>query len=211
MAEHDIRIADIEAAHASFQAREPRDVFYRTAMILVDLTLRREIELTVEESLAVLLQTWNKNYYRFTKKFDEAHFDEIRSALDEHQELLTECRQQTIEDLKPEDEGRITALFETFEKVLGAVGAAKALHLLAPRLFPLWDRAIAKGYHVPLRKNGSNSGLYWGFMRISKGQCLALREEGWPGDNTGEWREDNALKAIDEYNYCRYTLKVCTF
>ncbi len=198
MVKDSITTADIEKAHASFQAQEPHDIFYRTATILVDLALRREIAITVEEALAVLLQTWNKNFYRFKKEFNAAHFEEIRSVLTKHGPLLAECRERNIEDLQPDDQPGMAVLFEAFEEVLGAVGAAKALHLLAPKLFPLWDTAIAKGYHVPLNRVGSKSCLYWEFMKISKKQCCVLRKEGWRGDN--------ALKAIDEYNYCRYTL-----
>lgn len=44
------------------------------------------------------------------------------------------------------DEATVKGVFKSFEKVLGPVGATKCLHLLAPRFFPLWDRAIAEAY-----------------------------------------------------------------
>jgi hypothetical protein len=46
---------------------------------------------------------------------------------------------------------------EYFKKVLGKTGAAKSLHLLAPRFFPLWDTKIAKTYGV---KNGMEADRY---------------------------------------------------
>ena len=49
-------------------------------------TLRRRTSLTVAEALAVLLQTWNKAYYR---KFDSAHFAAIERLLSAHQTELT--------------------------------------------------------------------------------------------------------------------------
>jgi hypothetical protein len=81
--------------------------------------------------------------------------------------------------------------------VLGPVGAAKALHLLAPRFFPLWDRAIARAFGFRLGKVGSNGPRYWSFMLDVKRQCLKLN------DQFAEC--PNVLKWIDEYNYCMYT------
>ena len=63
--------------------------------------------------------------------------------------------------------------------------------MLAPRLFPIWDRTIAKAYELTLDKAGSNGERYWRFMLISQRQCFELR------------RDDpdckNPLKSIDEY------------
>ena len=77
------------------------------------------------------------------------------------------------------------------------MGAAKALHLLAPRFFPLWDRAIAKAYGLSLGKRGTNAERYCRFMEIVKEQ----------GQNLGvnQPNGQNLLKAIDEYNYCKYS------
>ena len=91
------------------------------------------------------------------------------------------------------------SIFRSFETVLGPVGAAKCLHLLAPRLFPLWDRAIAEAYGLALGKSGTNPDRYWNFMIIVKRQCALLYPKLVPGRNP--------LKAIDEYNYCRYTTR----
>ncbi|MCR4403910.1 MAG: hypothetical protein NUW06_01205 [Candidatus Acetothermia bacterium] len=88
-------------------------------------------------------------------------------------------------------------VFEDFERVLGPVGAAKCLHLLAPRFSPLWDRAIARAYGLSLGKSGKNGYRYYLFMRITKEQVDSLGGEGAIGSNP--------LKAIDEYNYCKYT------
>ena len=80
---------------------------------------------------------------------------------------------------------------------MGPVGTAKALHLLAPGLFPLWDRDIAKAYGLALGEAGSNGKRYWRFMLIAKQQCLELSRQ--------EPSCKNPLKSIDEYNYCKYT------
>jgi hypothetical protein len=196
---HVVTPDDVKAAREAYQQREPRDVFYRTATVLVDLALRKEISITLAESLAVLLQTWNKNFYRFHKDFNTAHFEEINEVLHTYEADLAEFRERCIEDLRPEDEERVLTMFAAFEAILGPVGAAKSLHLLAPRLFPIWDTKIAQHYRLGLSTTGSKKRKYWRFTLIAQAQCLALRRAGWGGDNS--------LKAIDEYNYCKYTLK----
>lgn len=59
----------LEQARELFEEYEPRDLFYRAATELIDLALDRKTSLTVAEALAVLLQTWNAQYYRFGHSF----------------------------------------------------------------------------------------------------------------------------------------------
>ncbi len=187
---------DLEAARAAFEANEPRDLFYRAATELVELALRRATSLTVAEALAVLLQTWNKAYYQY-RRFDAQHFQSIEAVVAENLDALEAFRPRSIDNLSPEDEGPVRTLFSRFERVLGPVGAAKCLHLLAPRFFPLWDRAIAESYALPLSRAGTNAVRYYAFMLITRAQVAALGGE----EATGR----NPLKAIDEFNYCRIT------
>jgi hypothetical protein len=189
-------IRDIEAARQAFEANEPRDLFYRVATELVSLALEGRTSLSVAEALAVLLQTWNKRFYQY-RRFDGQHFTEIEQLISDHHSLLITFRQRSIESFDQEDESEVKHVFKAFEEVLGPVGAAKCLHLLAPRFFPLWDRAIADNYDLPLGKAGTNAGRYCSFMRIVKGQIQSLGGEQLIGRNP--------LKAIDEYNYCKYT------
>src|SRR5262249_27463956 len=140
----------------------------------------------------------NKAHYQY-RKFDNTHFATIETLLATHQAVLAEYRNRSIDDLGPQEKAAITSLFQAFEKVLGPVGAAKALHLLAPRLFPLWDRAIAKAYGVALGGAGSNGDRYWRFVLISQRQCGELKRAD-PGCQ-------NPLKSIDEFNYCKHTKK----
>jgi hypothetical protein len=115
----------------------------------------------------------------------------------DHHSILITFRQRSIQSLKQEDESEVVRVFKAFEEVLGPVGAAKCLHLLAPRFFPLWDRSIAKAYGLPLKQNGRNAERYWRFMGIVKKQVQSLGGEQAIGRNP--------LKAIDEYNYCKHT------
>ena len=78
---------------------------------------------------------------------------------------------------------------------MGKTGAAKCLHLLAPRFFPLWDTKIAIAYKLG---KGEEAERYCRFMDITKGQIIDLGGEKAIGRNP--------LKALDEYNYWKYTL-----
>ena len=198
MERHKISANELKKARKAFEANEPRNLFYRAATELVDLALQGATSLTVAEALAVLLQTWNKAYYQY-RKFDSVHFTDIENLLAENKLLITGYRPRTIDQLDEADGTTIKTLFQSFERVLGPVGAAKALHLLAPNFFPLWDRAIAKAYDLKLGRAGSNGERYWQFLSISKRQCLNLRRDN-PNCH-------DPLKSIDEYNYCRYTKK----
>lgn len=114
----------------------------------------------------------------------------------EHLQSLRTYRKLTIEDLDDGYEQEVKSMFKDFEVVLGPVGAAKTLHLIAPSVFPLWDRAIADKYKTPLKKAGHNADNYFRFMQATRQQCLWLRRQS---------KQENILKAIDEYNYCKHT------
>jgi len=189
----------IDAARRRFQEVEPRDLFYRVATELVDLSIRKKTKLSVVEALAVLLQTWNKTYYRFRGGFSEHDFTELQRAVDTHWIEIKRFRRRLIESFSPVDEPRVGVLFTAFEQILGPVGAAKCLHLLAPRFFPLWDRAIAEKYRIWLKPGPNNGALYARFIGCVQKQYRMLRDEGvtYP----------DLLKAIDEYNYVTVTLK----
>ena len=189
-------IQDVEATRQAFETHEPRDLFYRAATELVTLALDGRTSLSVAEALAVLLQTWNKMFYQY-RRFDSQHFADIERLISDHHSILIAFRHKSLESLNQEDENEVARVFKAFEEVLGPVGAAKCLHLLAPRFFPLWDRAIAEAYGLPLRQKGKNADRYCDFIRIVKGQVQSLGGEQTIGRNP--------LKAIDEYNYCKHT------
>lgn len=190
-------VAEIEAARRTFVEQEPRDLFYRVATELIDLSLRQLTKISLAEALAVLLQTWNKAYYQY-RRFDQDHLRQIEELVDRHGSLLGNLRSRSILTFEDSEGDRVRVLFAHFAEVLGPVGAAKCLHLLAPSFFPLWDRAIAKAHGLKL--DGCAQDDYVRFIRIVKQQCTVLTTSG------AEWPD--LLKAIDEYNYCKYTLKV---
>jgi hypothetical protein len=185
-------IKDLDNARRLYEENEPRDLFYRIATELITMAIEKRTPISVSEALASLLQTWNKSYYRF-KKFNNQHFQGIDKLIKKTLPMLLEIRTNkaicTSEAIK--------SLFTEYESVLGPVGASKCLHLLAPRSFPLWDRAIAEGYGLALKGSGHNAERYFEFFELAQEQCQRL----------GKYRigERNMLKAIDEYNYMKFT------
>jgi len=188
-------VEELDVAHVEFDRLEPRALFYKAATELVDSAWREHSSLTLAEAIAVLLKTWNESFYRF-HPFTEEHYLDLEALLESRQESLARYRQRDIEGLMDEDEIPAKELFAAFEEVLFPVGAAKCLHMLAPRFFPLWDRAIAAGYGLALDKKGNNAGRYWIFMQFTRRQIQRLGK-GYSGTNP--------LKRLDEYNYCVYT------
>jgi hypothetical protein len=187
-------IRDLEKAHMKFEKIEPRALFYRTSIELVDLAIKGNTKLELAEAIAVLLQTWNVSYYRF-RPFNEEHFSNIQGLLENNQHIINELRQRNIESFCDEDTKLVKDTFNNFERVLEKTGAAKCLHLLAPDFFPLWDTEIAKAYELG---KGCEAERYCFFMEITRDQVKSLG-----GDNAAG---RNLLKALDEYNYCEYTL-----
>lgn len=200
-------IQDIENAHKIFEDVEPRDLFYHAATELVDLAIHDKTKLKLSEAIAVLLQTWNVSYYRFRSIDKKEHFSNIEARLKKHEHLITSLRQRTIEDFCDKDVEMVRSTFIDFEEVLGKTGAAKCLHLLAPRFFPLWDTEIAKAYGLG---KGSEADRYCGFMKTTKKQVICLKKQFNLYEKQAICRnllnELDALKVLDEYNYVTYTL-----
>ena len=149
----------------------------------------------------MVLQTWNRRFYVSTGiRSDSQHFAEIESLLERHAQALDHYRGRGIQSLAPDEQADVEAIFDEFEEVLRPVGAAKALHLLAPRFFPIWDRSIASGAGFWLGKRGTNANRYWRWMLRTQRECQQVGGETTWGPGL--------LKRIDELNYCRYTIEV---
>ncbi len=204
-------LSHLRKARNEFKEIEPRDFFYwsvtKLVAAIVDTESREEKIDELVRALMMLLTTWNKNYYRFFNERQPGitlakHFCDLERVISKHFDRLMKYRKQELHMTHEIPEQEIIGVFTDFARVLGRVGAAKCLHLLAPSLMPLWDAAILKGYgleRAPFRKR-TDAERYIEFIRISKVQI----------DNLGDFRSlnDNPLKALDEYNYCRFTKKV---
>ncbi|MHA1686498.1 MAG: hypothetical protein ACTSYD_08850 [Candidatus Heimdallarchaeaceae archaeon] len=96
------------------------------------------------------------------------YFSDLKEKILENLDILYEFKELELDNITIEElikrEKDIKRLFKDFLKatrvyrsikgkqskqkrdIQGSVSAAKALHLLAPSFFPLWDKEIAKKY-----------------------------------------------------------------
>ncbi len=183
-------------AHAIFLANETRQADYDQAAREVEVALHKRSPKELASALLVLLRSWNKQYYHF-RPFRAQDRVDLEALLDREWLHFLPFRARSIDSLCEQDRPAVISLYASFEGVLGPVGAAKSLHLLAPGLFPIWDRAVAAAYGLPLLRVGKNAAKYHRFMLIAKEQVAAVGGEHTLGLNL--------LKAIDEWNYCLYT------
>jgi hypothetical protein len=195
--------ADLKNGHLAFKQHEGRDAMYKIATFLVQHFWGNASDMA--DSLGVLLLTWNQAFYRHGP-FD---FDELEKCISSNLELLSRYRKSNILDYTESDDEKIRHLFDQFldalkirggkrKGVKSPVGVAKALHLLAPEFFPLWDEKIARAYGYYYSSNSVEK--YLAFLRMTKDMVRGLQARITPKPTSRE-----LLKLIDEYNYSKYT------
>lgn len=195
-----VTLKDLKLARVAYERDEPRDLFYRVALALMADAEAGRGHFSMVEGLAVLLQSWNLGYYqRGRHPFDQAHYDAIAGLLKSHQDELARLRERPIESMTDADRPTVERMFDAFFEVLGAVGSAKTLHLLAQRWFPIFDNYILGAFHI----YGRDGQAYWRFMTGVRAQAQMVGGE----DKAGPI----LLKALDELNFCRFTLKLPDF
>jgi len=145
----------------------------------------------VAAAISDWLKSINMQYYRFRPAKLKMLRETLEPVIEQERETLLEYRKRSITTLMVEDRPVISRLFEVFKDKLGPIGAGKALHVLAPKMFPLWDNAIASAAGV------STSQGYFQFMLIRKEQVAAL-PKGLPENLY-------PLKLLDECDYLRFT------
>lgn len=184
--------ADLQVAHELFLANELRAVDFDVAARLLTQALTETHSLSPTVPTAMLIQSWNFAYYQDGRQFDHQHFAALDAALHGQRAILLRFRDRAIENLSSVDRPSVEIVFTALQKVVGRVGAAKVLHLWAPRVFPLWDNPIASAYGFDLSAPAAH---YWEFTLMTKVQAASVAPPvGVP-----------PLKALDEYNYCRFS------
>lgn len=216
-----LTVDDLRRGCRAFEARESRDAMYKVASRLVREDWPAMME--VADGLGVLLLTWNEAFYRYGR-FD---FDALERTLVAEQAGLEGFRVRHLHTFRRTDEVEVQRLFKVFLEALqisegkkkgtqSPVSCAKALHLLAPEFFPLWDNDIADGYGCYWGRSADSPAPYAAFMREIK-KVLASVEGGFrsrKGPDGGSLHEElqaearfpkPLLKFIDEYNYAKFT------
>jgi hypothetical protein len=194
--------SEFERGYRAFQIREPRDAMYKTATFLVEHFWGQPRDMA--DGMGVLLLTWNQAFYRYGS-FD---FARLEDALRANFPVIEGLRPRNIQSLANADEPTIRQLFLAFLDALrikegkkkdskSPVAVAKALHLLAPSFFPIWDNKIAKAYacHYSPHPDRKYVVLAYEMKRLTR----QLQEHVSPGCGR------TFLKLIDEYNYAKHT------
>jgi hypothetical protein len=186
-------VKELTHAHHIYAEKELRGTDeYSNAQQGVEQGFRESNLSVTAKAIATLLKSWNKNYYQFCPAKKALLESDVKQLIDSNLEVLKSIRGRSITSITGADRGMVLRLFVCFAKTLGPVGSAKALNLIAPSFFPLWDDSIAYCYGVSPTAIG-----YAMFMLISKFQVEALN--GTLPDGLAP------LKAIDEFNYSKYT------
>jgi len=188
-----------------FRRHEQRDAMYKVATRLVKDYWGKHEEVT--DGLGVLLLTWNQALYRYGM-FD---FSRLEQFLCRRDKVLNAYRNRDILEWANSDDQAVVDIFNELLDALISIGkdgvkrkspvaVAKALHLLAPAFFPLWDIAIAKGYGCYWYTPEAASGKYLLFSKKIADFCRYLKQNNVQ-DKTGM----TLLKIVDEYNYSKFT------
>jgi hypothetical protein len=198
MSQVTISPAYLEKGEDAFQKNEGRDSMYHVASFLLEQWWGQFAEMA--DALAVLLLTWNQAFYRY----ESFRAEQLEAFLkdDTNWRLIEEFRGRNIKTLTGADEPRIEGLFQGLLNAICTsrgrtpVGVAKALHLLAPNFFPIWDKTIAIEYGCRYESNPARA--YINFCALMRGLVAQL-------DGQIEPSSKSTLKRIDEFNYAKFT------
>jgi hypothetical protein len=90
-------------------------------------------------AMAEWLKSLNRQYYRFRPAAASHLKEHVEPLIAAELTTILGFRSRRISTLTPLEEPSVRRLFDRFRPVLGSVGTGKALHVLAPCFFPLWD------------------------------------------------------------------------
>jgi hypothetical protein len=183
-----------------FRKREGRDPMYKVASFWILHFWGKQQR--VVDGLGVLLLTWNQAFYRY----GGFNFNKLEKFLIKNRKQIEKFRKRNIETLKERDKKEIIKLFNGIMNALKSfpskrkspVAAVKALHLLAPKFFPLWDDKIAKAYNCGWKDSNHAAKKYIEF-------CKKIQKIENQVKNYIKKPDVPILKLIDEYNYAKYT------
>lgn len=197
-----------------FQKDEKRDLYYTVATAHVSDHLNNPVSMA--NGVALLLLNWNWDFYRFGQSPEPLDFEKLEKCIGKNCVIINSFRGRDLPTLSEKDEQSIKKLFNDFleattlvsDKIKdrkSPVSVAKALHVLAPTFFPLWDSSIAEIYaKASGKKYESKSEEYIYFCKQIKYIYEHVRNyEGLKNDT--QLSKKNLIKLVDEYNYSKYT------
>ncbi len=202
-----ISLTDLGANCRAYEKND-WDSVYRIATTLVGEGWDKPPRLQkIVDGLNVLLRIWNQQFY------GPGGFDETRLEgwLRRNWQEINSFRTRDISSFGATDREAIARIFtellyllrKTSDEKRGPVSVGKALHLLAPRFFPIWDSTIAGNWKCPYSTLPCVA--YVVFCRRIQ-EFAAPLKKALAADNSprrGWFEQKTLLKRIDEYNYIK--------
>lgn len=180
-----------------------RDATYKVVQFYIEKHWNNPLEMTY--GLVLFLYTWNAAFYRFRGGLS---FDRLEFCINDNLKQINRFKARSILTFNKTDEKEVSALFLAFleatqgsDNVMSPVSASKALHLFAPNFFPAWDFRIANA-HGCNYYNNNKDGTYIKFCWLMKEFAEKVSQYNI------EIQDKTSLKAIDEYNYVKFTRRL---
>ena len=221
---------DLLRGCTAFVQKEDDDSYYRRAVRVMEERYGQSD--VMKDAISELLNIWHRGFYRFGDFSREALQDCIAVNLPK----LLEYRGLNLRDIDLADGQFESETKEIFKQFLDALAGknrksirrsptavAKALNLLAPSLFPLWDEAISLEYGCWWVDSFLSEMEYISFLKIMQDCCNDLvgqyqADRGFPDAEAAESGlityciegsraryQKTLLKLVDEYNYAKFT------
>jgi hypothetical protein len=202
-----ISLTDLETNCRTYEKND-WDSVYRIATTLVGEGWSKPPRLQkVVDGLNVLLRIWNQQFYG-PSGFNERR---LEGWLRHNWQEIDTFRRRDISSFGASDHEAIAGTFTELIDLLGRtsdakrspVSVGKALHLLAPRFFPIWDSTIAGNWKCPYTTLPSVA--YIVFCHRTQEFAAPLKKALAADDSPSrDWFEQKTLlKRIDEYNYVK--------
>jgi hypothetical protein len=129
--------------------------------------------------------------------YESIKYSKIKNALDFVKDVRKDSIEITINDLDILEKDKLLSLDRKMKIIRrSSVSVSKALHLLAPEFFPLWDEKIARAYGCYYAINPAQK--YISFCKITKNIAEKVKDYKIRSDRT-------IIKLIDQYNFSKYT------
>lgn len=202
--EIDFHVPDLEEfrrGYELFNERGPQgiDNIWFEALSIVQDNWGNSSEMT--RGISRLIRAWN----RFYANFD---LESMKGCIDRNLGALNNFRNRDINSLSEEDIPSIRNLFNDFlislqrtrDNRKSPVSVAKALSLIAPNFFPLWDSKIAFSYGCFYFSDSADEP----YVKF----CFKMKLFAERVRNFVPIQDDRPLlKRIDEYNISKYTTR----
>jgi len=133
-----------------FHEIEPRDIAYVVCSKVIFQDPKNTAYLL--SGIRLFLQVWNAVYIqKLPQELKQSMEDEIRDAYSSCSDELASLSQKRLEDVDLAATHVAEAIRKSFRcfaqhKSIGDTGASKALHMLNPTLFMMWDTKIREAY-----------------------------------------------------------------